>query len=78
MKRNISTFVGARIREYRKRSRLTQKELGEKVGVKHNTISSYENGTNEAEQEILFSIAEVLNVSVNDFFHSFYFLLYMI
>jgi len=70
MKRNISTFVGARIREYRKRSRLTQKELGEKVGVKHNTISSYENGTNEAEQEILFSIAEVLNVSVNDFFPS--------
>uniref|UniRef100_UPI003B585EC0 helix-turn-helix transcriptional regulator n=3 Tax=Bacillaceae TaxID=186817 RepID=UPI003B585EC0 len=68
MKKEISKFVGNKIRYYRKKNGLTQKELGEKVGVKHNTISSYENGTNEPEQNILYTIANVLNVSINDFF----------
>src|SRR5690606_21991032 len=48
----------------------TQKELGLKVGVKHNTISAYENGTNEPEQNTLFAIADVLGVSINDLFPS--------
>jgi len=64
----INEFVGSRIKSIRKNRKLTQKELGEKVGVKHNTISSYENGTNEPEQDILFRLADVLNVSINDFF----------
>src|SRR5690625_2674009 len=68
MKKQISKFVGSRIRDIRKNRGMTQKELGEKVGVKHNTISSYEKGTNEPEQDILFKLAEVLNVSINDFF----------
>lgn len=68
MKKDISKFVGNRIREVRKERRITQKVLGEKIGVKHNTISSYENGTNEPEQEILYKIADVLDVSINDFF----------
>src|SRR5690625_7305151 len=68
MKKQISKFVGSRIRDIRKNRGMTQKELGEKIGVKHNTISSYEKGTNEPEQEIIFKIANVLNVSINDFF----------
>lgn len=68
MKRQISKFVGSRIKDIRKNKGMTQKELGKKVGVKHNTISSYEKGTNEPEQDILFKLAEVLNVSINDFF----------
>src|SRR5690606_36422882 len=46
------------------------KELGFRIGVKHNTISGYENGTNEPEQNILFAIADVLGVSINDLFPS--------
>ncbi|RWR06705.1 XRE family transcriptional regulator [Siminovitchia fortis] len=68
MKKEISIYVGKKIRQYRKMKGLTQKQLGEKVGVKHNTISSYENGTNEPEQNIMYSIANVLDVSINDFF----------
>lgn len=68
MKQRINEFVGSRIREIRKNRGLTQKELGEKIGVKHNTISSYEKGTNEPEQEMLFKMADVLDVSINDFF----------
>lgn len=68
MKKNISEFVGSRIKSIRLNDKLTQKELGEKLGVKHNTISSYEKGTNEPEQDMLYKLANILNVSINDFF----------
>lgn len=67
---NVTKYVGERIRKYRREKGLTQKELGFKIGVKHNTISGYENGTNEPEQNILFAIADVLGVSINDLFPS--------
>lgn len=67
-KNEVSKFVGNRIKMYRKKRGITQKDLGEKLGVKHNTISSYENGTTEPEQNTLFTIAEILEVSINDFF----------
>ncbi|KNE19079.1 LexA family protein [Virgibacillus pantothenticus] len=70
MNKEISKFVGSKIREFRKKRGLTQKELGVKIGVKHNTISSYEKGTNEPEQNILYLMANVLGVSINDFFPS--------
>ena len=60
--------IGKHIEELRKKKGLTQKELGEKIGVKHNTVSGYENATNEAEQDILFKIANVLEISINDLF----------
>lgn len=67
---NVTKYVGAQIRKYRKARGMTQKELGFKIGVKHNTISSYENGTNEPDQNILYAIADVLGISINDLFPS--------
>lgn len=68
MKQDIPKYVGKMIRKYRKANNMTQKELGLKIGVKHNTISSYENGTNEVEQNMLFRLANALNISINDLF----------
>lgn len=67
---DIKRYTSAKIREYRKLNGLTQKELGDKIGVKHNTISGYENGTNEPEQDLLFKIANALHISINDLFPS--------
>lgn len=67
-KNDVSKYVGQQIRKYRKAKGMTQKELGFRIGVKHNTISGYESGANEPEQNILFSIADVLGVSINDLF----------
>ena len=53
----LKKFVGSRIRELRKKKKLTQKELGEKIGVKDNTITSYEKGVNQLNQETLFKLA---------------------
>lgn len=68
MKYDVTKYVGEKIREYRKRNKMTQKDLGLKIGVKHNTISGYESGTNEPEQNILFAIADVFGISINDLF----------
>ena len=65
---DIRQYVSNKIRVYRKMRGLTQKELGNKIGVKHNTVSWYENATNEAEQDILFKIANALEISINDLF----------
>lgn len=65
---DIKIYVSNKIREYRKLRGLTQKELGDKIGVKHNTVSGYESATSEAEQDILFKIANALEISINDLF----------
>lgn len=65
---DVSYYVAQKIKYYRKLRRMTQKELGERVGVKHNTISSYENGINEPEQDLLFKIADVLDININELF----------
>lgn len=64
----LSKFVGNKIREFRKNKRLTQEELGAKVGVKHNTISGYEKGSSSPEHDTLFKLANALEVSIDDFF----------
>lgn len=65
---NIDEVVGDNIRKYRQMRGLTQKDLGDRIGVKHNTISQYEKGRNAPEQNMIFAIANALNVSVGDLF----------
>ncbi|GGB43360.1 hypothetical protein GCM10011409_21220 [Lentibacillus populi] len=67
-KKELAKFVGGRIKEYRKRNKLTQKELGEKIGVRDNTVSAYERGAISPEQDMLFAISDVLDISINDLF----------
>ncbi|RAV19730.1 helix-turn-helix domain-containing protein [Paenibacillus contaminans] len=65
---DVKKYVGMQIKKYRKLRNMTQKQLGAKIGVQHNTISSYESGTNEPEQSILFELAKALDLRVDDFF----------
>lgn len=65
---DLNKYVGNRIREERRRRRMSQKELGEKIGVKHNTISQYENATNSPDQDALFKIARAFSLKVDDLF----------
>lgn len=62
---DVSGYVANRIREIRKEKRMTQKELAEKLGVKHNTISNYERNVSELGQSELFRISNALGVSIN-------------
>lgn len=56
---------GNRIRLLRKQAGLTQEELGKKMGVIKQTVSSWENNISEPNSEILLSMASVFDVSVD-------------
>ncbi len=66
--KDLANYVGSKIKEYRKKKKLTQKELGKKVDKSDNTISNYETGAIAPSQDALFALAQALEVKVDDFF----------
>lgn len=62
---------GTRLRFLRKRSSLTQKELGEALNISASSIGMYERGIREPSFELLFDIASYFNVSI-DYLLGFY------
>lgn len=55
--------IGKRIKEVRKSEGLTQTEFGEKIGVKGNTITGYENGTRNPSDSIINYICLLFDVN---------------
>lgn len=68
MSENIKETVAKNLLYYRKKNKITQKELAEKLGVKHNAISSWENGVNSIDIDTLFRICKIFGVTVNDMY----------
>ena len=68
MSDNIKETVAKNLLYYRKKNKITQKELAEKLGVKHNAISSWENGVNSIDIDTLFQICKIFGISVNDMY----------
>lgn len=65
---DLKIKVGQLIRDARKAKGLTQKELGEKLGVADSVITNYESGRQNLTIDTLQRIAEVLEVDVSTFF----------
>ena len=65
---NIKETIAKNLKFFREERKITQKQLAEVLGVKHNTISTWENGTNSIDVSLLMQICEYLNVSLNDMF----------
>lgn len=57
--------VGQRIRAARKRAGLTQKELGEKLGLSFQGVAQWENNLRNPKHETIQRIAKALGVSVD-------------
>lgn len=68
---NVKTRIAKNILFYRKKNKLSQKELAEKIGVKHNTISSWESCTNSVDIDNLFKMCEVFKLSIDDFVNEY-------
>ena len=66
--KKLSEYIGNKIKSLRKEKNITQNELGKRIGVKNNTISAYERGAISTDQDVLFKLADVFGVSINDFF----------
>lgn len=53
-----------RIREVRKAHKMTMKQLGAEIGLAESTISQYETGKREPDNETLLRIGEIFGVTV--------------
>jgi transcriptional regulator with XRE-family HTH domain len=60
--------IGARLREERERSRLSQRELARRLGVSASLISQIESGQSKPSVSTLYSIVTELGVSLDDVF----------
>ena len=56
---------GIRLKELRKKRRLSQKEVADRIGVATGTISAYECNTKTPSVEVLESLALLYNASVD-------------
>lgn len=67
----IKMTVANNLKKYRQKKNLTQKELADSINLKlgtnlkHNTISSWENGTNSIDTSMLKTICDILGIDIN-------------
>ena len=64
----IDKYFGDRIRARRVMLKMSQVELGEKLGVSFQQIQKYEKGVNRVSAARLFAICKALNVSLSSMF----------
>ena len=58
--------IGTRIRKFRERQGLSQKEFAKLIGVNNARVSNWEQGLNRPDVDILASICNVLRVDPNE------------
>ena len=63
-------IIGQRIKKCRKAHKLSQTDLGNKIGVAWQQIQKYERGVNRVSASRLWQIADVFEVSVEYFFEN--------
>ena len=61
--------IGKYIFENRKKYKLTQEDLAEKLGVSKNAVSKWERGINMPDVSIMNKLCEILNISLNELFN---------
>ena len=67
---DLKKYIGNQIKLFRKSAGFTQDELAQKLNTTKQTISRYEKGERKANQDMLFSLCDILGVSIDDFFPS--------
>lgn len=55
--------IGSRIRKYREKRNMTQKQLAERIGVSNSRVSNWEQGLNRPDADILAAVCVALDVS---------------
>lgn len=64
----LNKFIGMKIKSFRESRSMTQDELAELLNTTRQSISRYENGERKANQDLLFELASIFKVSIDDFF----------
>lgn len=66
MKRGDKVTVGDNIRKFRKQKKMTQKELGNKLGISQSAINQFENNKTAPKLTTIVKIADALDVLPRD------------
>ena len=66
--KELAIYIGAKIKEFRLKRNLTQKELAKLVNVGDTTIANYEKGFRSPKKDTMFDLANAFNVSIDDLF----------
>lgn len=61
----MALSFGEKIKEARKEKRLTQKQLADKIGAKHNSVSDWENNKNKPDPDTIELLCGVLGITPN-------------
>jgi transcriptional regulator with XRE-family HTH domain len=64
----IDRIVGQRLRWRRRELKLTQEQLGEKLGLTFQQVQKYEKGVNRISAGRLFEMAQVLGITITYFY----------
>lgn len=65
---SIKEEIAKNLLFYRKKSKLTQKELADKLNVKNTAVSNWESGNNSIDIDTLFKACEVFGITLNDIY----------
>lgn len=60
--------IAKNIQYYRKKRKLTQKELARQLGVNNSAVSNWETGANSIDIDTLFRVCKILGVTANDMY----------
>ncbi|MDD7175815.1 MAG: XRE family transcriptional regulator [Clostridiales bacterium] len=58
--------LGTNLKNARKKNKLTQRQLADMIGAKHNSISNWENGINKPDPDTIGLLCGVLGISASD------------
>ena len=64
----LNIYIGQKIKEFRIKEKMTQSDLAKVLDTTKQTISRYEKGDRKAGQDTLFTLCDIFNVSIDDFF----------
>lgn len=67
---DLKQFVGSKIKEFRLSRGMNQEMLADLLDTTKQSVSRYESGERQANQDMLFLLADIFNKRVDDFFPS--------
>lgn len=65
---DLKKYIGEKIREIRLKRGMEMEDLAERLETTKQTVSRYELGDRQANQDILFKLSDIFDVSVDYFF----------
>ena len=64
--KNRNTKLNIRIKDIRISNKITQQQLADKINVNRTTLSSYESGRRIPSIDVLWKIADVFDISIDN------------